>query len=539
MSSYKAERTKIFVLEDSVINDPPEEVARVYKELGEVPFTARALGLACRFRELETVKALVENGASFKYDELAFRGSYQYFFIEYFHGIYPEFQNFLIKDTGLACEYTVAYFVDTLQKDNKHLKILPDSERVKILEYLCNNAEKISFEPDDLLYYMIVTDDKKMISVLKQNGITLSENRRKMLLEKGGALIRIPDSDTELMRIISSLRYEVGGGLLHLTSSMQCSIEKRFSNPELFKFFLENFDVSRIKKGALLERFILSENIPCLEITAELGWFRQPKKRDEMIAFAMEKGKTECTAWLLDFKNRTADLAAERERAEKKAQRELNADPNSVTELKKVWGWEKRGDGTLVITGYKGNKTEITVPERLGGDTVTAIDEYAFSPDAKRIRAEQRKLREAITEVRLPNTITEIGDFAFFKCKSLARFDIPPKITEIPKGMLDITGISEIVIGGNVKKIGAVAFYYCSRLKNVEICEGVEEIETAAFYNCGNLESLELPGSVTKIASGRFESAFFNCYNMTVTLRKGSYAERFCAENNIPVKYKG
>lgn len=522
-----------------MINDTPEETALLYKELGEVQFTARALGLACRFRGLEMVKVLVEGGATFKYDELKFRGSYQHFFIEYFHGYYPEFQNFLIKSIGLGCEYTVADFVDKVRdRDGGKLPPVSDGERAEILDYLCKNAEKVGFKPDELLYYMIVSDDRKAIAALRQNGVTLSEKLREMLLTKGGALIRIPKSDEELMRIISALRSEVGGERLHLTSSMQCGIEKRFSNPELFKFFLKNFDVSRIKKGALLERFILSENIPCLEITAELGWFKQPKKRDELIAFSTENGKTECTAYLLEYKNKTADLAAERERAEKKAQRELNADPNSVTELKKVWGWEKRGDGTLVITGYKGNKTEIVVPEKLGGDTVTAVGEYAFSPDAKRIRMEQRRLREAITEVRLPDTITGIGEFAFFKCKSLARFDIPPKITEIPKGMLDITGISEIVIGGNVNKIGAVAFYYCSSLKNVVICEGVEEIETAAFYNCGNLESLELPGSVTKIAGGRFESAFFNCYNMTVTLRKGSYAEQFCAENNISFKYK-
>ena len=35
------------------------------------------------------------------------------------------------------------------------------------------------------------------------------------------------------------------------------------------------------------------------------------------------------SAWLLDFKNRTADFAAERKKAEQKMMRELNANPNS------------------------------------------------------------------------------------------------------------------------------------------------------------------------------------------------------------------
>lgn len=60
--------------------------------------------------------------------------------------------------------------------------------------------------------------------------------------------------------------------------------------------------------------------------------------------------------------------------------RELNANPNSVAELKKVWGYEKREDGTMIITRYKGTNTEIDVPEKIGNSVVTAIGDWAFSP---------------------------------------------------------------------------------------------------------------------------------------------------------------
>ena len=266
-----------------------------------------------------------------------------------------------------------------------------------------------------------------------------------------------------------------------------------------------------------------------------------------MIAFAAENKKTECTAWLLEFKARTADLAAERERAERREKRELNADPTTPTAMNKIWGWNTREDGTLLITGYKGNETVIKVPSRIGKDTVTAIGEYAFSPRAKFIHEDQRELRKNITEVLLPDSITEIGEFAFYQCKALRNVNIPEKLREIPKGMLDITGIEEIDISGNVKKIGAVAFYACQDLKRAVLREGVEEIDSAAFIYCGALHTVEIPRSVKTIVYDKDKLDYFTkipqnpftgCGILTVLLYKGSYAEAVCSEIGLPFEYK-
>ncbi len=60
-------KEKIILLEKAVLNDLPEDVRALYKQLGEVDYSARALGLACRFRGVDMVKALIESGASFYY----------------------------------------------------------------------------------------------------------------------------------------------------------------------------------------------------------------------------------------------------------------------------------------------------------------------------------------------------------------------------------------------------------------------------------------------------------------------------------------
>lgn len=62
------EDAKITALEEAVRSDTPSEVSALYKKLGNVLLTAHILGIACRFRGLEMVKVLIENGATFRCD---------------------------------------------------------------------------------------------------------------------------------------------------------------------------------------------------------------------------------------------------------------------------------------------------------------------------------------------------------------------------------------------------------------------------------------------------------------------------------------
>ncbi|MDE6733277.1 MAG: leucine-rich repeat domain-containing protein [Oscillospiraceae bacterium] len=409
------------------------------------------------------------------------------------------------------------------------------------------------FGAEDELFKAIITLDKKRIKKLKAGGSMLTEKVRGVFENGSGRSVSV-DSPAyqfwfslvreikempleDFSEIAAILRAEIGKPL-HYSEALWLWGNKRALEPGFFDVTLENFDQKRMSKKKTMKDIIDKNALGCLPVCEKHGWLKMPKTRDELIEYASKKGNTEAAAWLLEFKNRTADLAAERARAEKKAERELNADPNSLSELKKIWRFEKREDGTIVILGYKGDRTEIVVPERIGVDIVTAIGEYAFSPDAKRIREEQRALRKAITKVTLPDTIERIGEFAFFKCRSLTEINIPERLTEISKGMLDITGLESIIIGGNVRRIGAVAFWGCRDLKYVKLCEGVSEIDVGAFYNCTDLETIELPRSLEKSALNTMsEGAFWNCHKLTALVHKGSYAEKYCDENKITYKY--
>lgn len=411
---------------------------------------------------------------------------------------------------------------------------------------------KTEYGASDILFKAIVTLDKKRVQELKERGVTLSENVRNVLSNGTGkgraenpaykfwfALLReIKTMSTEDFSEIASMLRKETDKPLYYSETLWMWGNKRALEPSFFEVTLKNFDQKRMPKKHTMKRIIDSDNPGCLPICEKHGWLKNPKIRDELIDYASENGKTEAAAWLLEFKNRTADLAAERERAEKKVLRELNAAPTSVTMMRKSWNFEKRADSSIIITGYRGERTEINVPDKIGGCTVTAIGDYAFSPDAYRARKVQRTVRSTITKIILPKTIERIGEFAFLKCRSLTEINLPEKLLEISRGMMYLSGLESIVIGGNIKKIGAVAFYGCRGLKYVKLCEGVLEIDVAAFYLCTELEIIVLPQSIVKIAAFTMtDSPFWCCQKLTAVVRRGSYAEKYCKDNNIVYKY--
>ncbi|MBO5454875.1 MAG: leucine-rich repeat domain-containing protein [Clostridia bacterium] len=112
---------------------------------------------------------------------------------------------------------------------------------------------------------------------------------------------------------------------------------------------------------------------------------------------------------------------------------------------------------------------------------VTKIGAHAFEYHAN------------LCEVVIPDTVTEIGDFAF---------------TESPLG--------EIVIPGTVKKIGRGAFMLA--VYDVTLCDGTETIGAEAFSDCTSLTEVTIPASVKTIG----QYAFAYCESLEkVTFNKG------------------
>lgn len=408
---------KVQRLERAALNSSPEEIARVYAELGKVELSARALAFAFRFRDVECVKALVEGGASLDVPITHYMidtyGTYGDDFCVTLLENFPENGIVIFTVTPNIFRYTFK------REDGTALKPQPFEKRAETVRYLCEHGEKAGFVAGDLLYYAILFKDEKITAELKRLGVTLTEDCRKLLTKRGGQNEYIVwtsflarSNAKSFVPILSRLQKELDAKF-HNTKLIYASISDKLYLPENLKFYLENFDTPTPNKTEILKLMIDKSSIAGLAFAEILGWLKQPKKRDEMIEYASERKSTECAAWLLDFKNRTADLAAERAKAEKKLERELNASPNSVAVLKTLWSYKKREDGTIIINGYKGNRSEIEVPAKIGKSPVTAIKSEAFCPYHDRVITKNGRFLKTITEITLPECISEIGEKAF------------------------------------------------------------------------------------------------------------------------------
>ena len=87
-----------------------------------------------------------------------------------------------------------------------------------------------------------------------------------------------------------------------------------------------------------------------------------------------------------------------------------------------------------------------------------------------------------LTSVKLPETVTAVGDYAFMMCKVLPRIDLP-------------AGVSSIGVG---------AFKGCAKLGAIDLPAAVTSIGTEAFSGCAELPKLTLPAALQTLGSGAF-----------------------------------
>ncbi|MBQ6570399.1 MAG: leucine-rich repeat domain-containing protein [Clostridia bacterium] len=138
-------------------------------------------------------------------------------------------------------------------------------------------------------------------------------------------------------------------------------------------------------------------------------------------------------------------------------------------------------------------------------------------------------------EVTLPESLAEIGQYAFTGCTSLKSATAAGQLETVGDSAFNgCSGLQKVVLGENVKKIGLMSFGGCSSLTEIHIPESVEEIDELAFSGCSSLKRLELYGNIKKISQGAFEG----CDNLTVYCYAGSAVSKFCKKSDIPCKTK-
>ncbi len=157
------------------------------------------------------------------------------------------------------------------------------------------------------------------------------------------------------------------------------------------------------------------------------------------------------------------------------------------------------GRGEVMIPcEYKGRPVRMTEQPHYPEDAVVSeITSLVIPEGVRRICGEAHQYYSKLRTVTLPDTLAEIGRFAFADCDELLELKLPR----------------------DLKVIEECAFSECAALERVELPDGLLRIENQAFRYCTSLESITIPATVTEIDY----EAFFGCAALReVTLSGGT-----------------
>ncbi|MCH5152727.1 MAG: leucine-rich repeat protein [Clostridiales bacterium] len=132
-------------------------------------------------------------------------------------------------------------------------------------------------------------------------------------------------------------------------------------------------------------------------------------------------------------------------------------------------------------------------------NSITHIGDKAFSGSS-------------LVSITLPDNLITLGEGVFLCCQNLTSVFVPSKVTQLKENTFEnCFSLHTVVLPSHLRSIDKRCFGWCTSLQKINIPSSVTEIGEEAFRNCSSLVEVYLPSGITTISS--------DCFNACVSLK--------------------
>ena len=179
-----------------------------------------------------------------------------------------------------------------------------------------------------------------------------------------------------------------------------------------------------------------------------------------------------------------------------------------------------KSENTVGISHFSSEKKSYKFANEVTFDntkyTIVSVEEQAFRycginhlelPSTVTYIGYQAFGGSSLQQIKLPENLQTIENYAFYGCRQLTSIDIPESVTKLgtnDRGSVfgACSKLQKIKLSSQIDTIWTASFYHCSSLKNIEVPAKVKFIGKNAFNLCDSLQEITLPDNLEVLSDG-------------------------------------
>ena len=166
----------------------------------------------------------------------------------------------------------------------------------------------------------------------------------------------------------------------------------------------------------------------------------------------------------------------------------------------------ERHENGWLVRSYDGAEEDLRIPDEVDGLPIVMIAAKAFEDN------------RIVRSVQIPDSVTFIGNYAFWNCTTLERAKVGRGVSALNLGTFwGCTSLVHADLPDTLTSLGDGVFRSCTSLVSQDIPETIAELGDSCFRDCTALVSISLPAAIRTV----MRNCFRGCSSLSTVIMHG------------------